>query len=100
MRVSLRRLDEELSTDDVPAHSFDRTEKLAPRQVVEVQIDLLPVGLVFHTGEQLRLIISGQSILGTMMPGMPEYVSANAGVHIVHTGGRRASYIQLPMKGA
>lgn len=100
LRVSLRRLDEELSTDDVPAHSFDRTEKLTPGQVVDVQIDLLPVGLAFHAGEQLRLIISGESILGTMMPGMSEYVSANAGFHIVHTGGRRASCIQLPIKGA
>ena len=30
LRVSARHLDPDLSTDDVPAHSFDRVEKLAP----------------------------------------------------------------------
>ena len=98
LRVSLRRLDNDLSTGDVPAHTFDRTEKLAAGEVVDVQIDLLPVGLVFHSGEQLRFIISGRSLLGTMMPGMPEYTSPNGGTHIVHTGGDLASYLQLPVE--
>ncbi|MFE2038885.1 hypothetical protein ACFXBB_37840 [Streptomyces scopuliridis] len=43
LRVSLRHLDEALSTDDVPGHTFDRTEKLAAGEIVEVEIDLLPV---------------------------------------------------------
>jgi predicted acyl esterase len=78
LRVSLRRLDETLSTDAVPAHSFDRIEKLAPGEVADVEIDLLPIGLAFHPGEQLRLVISGR--------------------HIVHTGGEHASYLQLPVQ--
>ncbi|WP_077035057.1 CocE/NonD family hydrolase [Pelomonas sp. KK5] len=97
LRVSLRHLDEALSTEDVPYHRFDRTEKLAPGQIVDVQVDLLPVGLVFHPGEQLRFIVSGRSLLGTMMPGMPPYTSPNTGAHLVHTGGQRASYLQLPL---
>ena len=32
LRVSARHLDETLSTDDVPAHTFDRVEKLAARR--------------------------------------------------------------------
>ncbi|XVU28472.1 CocE/NonD family hydrolase [Actinoplanes sp. CA-054009] len=100
LRVSLRRLDEKLSTDDVPAHSFDRVEKLSPGQVVDVEIDLLPVGLAFHPGEQLRLVVSGRSLLGPMMPRLVEYVPANSGRHVVHTGGAYASYLQLPVLGA
>ncbi len=100
LRVSLRHLDEKLSTEDVPAHSFDRVEKLSPGEVVDIEIDLLPVGLTFHPGEQLRLIVSGRSLLGTMMPGNREYVPANSGRHIVHTGGERASYLRLPVRGA
>ncbi|NED80371.1 hydrolase, partial [Streptomyces sp. SID11233] len=65
LRVSMRHLDPALSTDEVPAHTFDRVEKLAPGEVVEVEIELLPVGLAFHAGEQLRLVISGRSLLGT-----------------------------------
>ncbi|RII20533.1 hypothetical protein DSC45_04835 [Streptomyces sp. YIM 130001] len=100
LRVSMRHLDPTVSTEEVPAHSFDRIEKLSAGGVVDVEIDLLPIGLTFHPGEQLRLVISGRSLLGTMMPGNREYVPANAGQHIVHTGGERASYVQLPVKTA
>ena len=97
LRASVRHLDPDLSNQEVPAHTFDRVEKLTPGQVVDVQIDLLPLGLVFSPGEALRLVISGRSLLGTMMPGIGEYTPANAGRHLVHTGGQRASYLQLPV---
>jgi hypothetical protein len=71
---------------------------LSPGEVVEVEIDMLPVGLVFYPGEQLRLIVSGTSLLGTMMPGMPEYTSPLGGTHIIHTGGETASFLQLPVQ--
>ncbi|MEV6180533.1 CocE/NonD family hydrolase [Streptomyces sp. NPDC052015] len=100
LRVSMRHLDEKLSTEAIPAHSFDRVEKLSPGEVVDVEIDLLPVGLTFYPGEQLRLVISGRSLLGTTMPGNREHTPANKGQHIVHTGGERASYLQIPVKPA
>lgn len=100
LRVSARHLNPELSTDDVPAHTFDRVEELEPGQVVDVEIDLLPLGLVFRPGEQLRFVVSSANLLGTLMPGIAEYVGANAGVHVVHTGGERASYLQLPVLAA
>ena len=97
LRASLRRLDQALATDAVPAHTFDRIEKLSAGEVVDLEIDLLPIGLVFYPGEQLRLVISGRSLLGTMMPGTREYAPANSGSHIIHTGGSHASYLQLPV---
>jgi predicted acyl esterase len=98
LRVSVRHSDETLSTDAVPAHSFDRVEKLAPGEIAEIEIDLLPVGLAFHPGEQLRLVISGRHLLGPMMPRLVEYTPANTGRHIIHTGGDHASYLQLPVQ--
>ncbi|MFF3095388.1 CocE/NonD family hydrolase [Streptomyces cyaneofuscatus] len=100
LRVSMRHLDEQLSTEDVPAHSFDRVEKLSPGEIVDVEIGLLPVGLTFRPGEQLRLVVSSRSLLGTMMPGNRAYTTPHGGRHIVHTGGDRASYLQLPVKPA
>ena len=97
LRVSMRHLDESLATDDVPAHTFDRVEKLSPGEIVDIEIDLLPVGLVFHPGEQLRFIVSAGNLLGTLMPGIREYVGANSGQHVIHTGGEHASYLQLPV---
>lgn len=98
LRVSLRNLDEALATDDVPEHTFDRVEKLAEGEIVEIDIDLLPLGLRFSAGEQLRFIVSSRNLLGTLMPAIREYVGANAGQHIIHTGGERASYLQLPVQ--
>ncbi|WAJ46344.1 CocE/NonD family hydrolase [Mycobacterium sp. Aquia_216] len=98
LRVSMRHLDEELSTDEVPAHSFDRVEKLSPGTAVEIDIDLLPIGLVFHPGEQLRLVVSAQNLFGPWMPGLREYTPRNSGRHLVHTGGSHASYLQLPVQ--
>lgn len=100
LRVSMRHPDEKLSTEGIPAHSFDQVEKLSPGEVVDVEIDLLPVGLTFYAGEQLRLVISSRSLLGTMMPGIREYTTPFGGRHIIHTGGDRASYVQLPVKPA
>jgi predicted acyl esterase len=97
MRVSARHLDEALTTDAVPAHSFDRVEKLSPGEIVAVEIDLFPIGLVFHPGEQLRLVVSAQNALGPIMPATRDYLPQNSGKHVVHTGGNHASYLQLPM---
>ena len=98
LRVSARHLDEKLSTDEVPAHTFDRVEKLQPDEVAEIEIDLSPIGLVFYAGEQLRLVISAQNALGPVMPAIREYVPQNSGQHVIHTGGRYPSYLQLPIQ--
>ncbi|KQR38006.1 MULTISPECIES: CocE/NonD family hydrolase [Microbacterium] len=100
LRISARHLDEALTTEDVPAHSFDRVEKLTPGEVVEVDIDLLPLGLAFGAGEQLRFIVSARNLLGTLMPGIDEYAPENRGAHVIHTGEGRASYLQLPVRAA
>lgn len=100
LRVSARHLDEALSTPDVPAHSFDRVERLSAGEVVDVEIELLPVGLAFHAGQQLRFVVSSRNLLGTVMPGIREYTGANSGQHVLHTGGAHASYLQLPVRQA
>jgi predicted acyl esterase len=100
LRVSARHLDPVLSTNEVPAHSFDRVEKLSAGEVVDIEIDMFPVGLVFYPGEQLRLIITARNLLGPLMPMVADFTPANRGQHIIHTGGTRASYLQLPILSA
>ena len=99
LRASMRRLDEAQSTEDIPVHSFDRVEKLSPGEVVCLDIDLFPIGLALNPGEQLRLVVSGVHTLGGVMPGTDNVPSENRGRHVIHTGGDRASYLQLPLKG-
>ena len=97
LRASMRRLDAAKSTDTVPAHTFDRVEKLSPGEVVEVDIDLFPIGLALGEGQSLRLTLSGHHLLGGVMPGVDNVPSDNRGRHIIHTGGPRPSYLQLPV---
>ncbi|MFE5776822.1 CocE/NonD family hydrolase [Brachybacterium sp. NPDC056505] len=99
LRVSLRHEDDALSNPENPVHTFDRPQHLAAGEVVEVAIDLLPIGLSFRTGQQLRLVISSRNLLGTMMPGIREYVGANQGRHVIHTGGEHPSHLLLPVMG-
>jgi uncharacterized protein len=96
LRVSARHLDEGLSTDDVPAHSFDRVEHLSAGEVVDVE--MLPIGLAFRGGDQLRFVVSSRNLLGTLMPGIREYAGANRGQHVIHTGGEHPSSLQLPVQ--
>lgn len=72
-------------------------KKLESGTIAEIQIDLSPTGLLFYPGEQVRLVISGRNLLGTMMPGAIKYTPANRGQHVIHTGGSHASYLQLPV---
>ena len=98
LRASMRHLDETRSTDDIPAHTFDRVERLTPGEVVPLDIDLFPVGLVLYPGEQLRLVVTGHNIVGGPMPMVENVPTCNRGRHIIHTGSDRASYLQIPVK--
>ena len=100
LRASMRHLDEIESTDSIPVHSFDRIEKLAPGEVVRLDIDLFPVGLALQPGDQLRLVISGAHLLGGVMPGTANVEPDNKGRHVVHTGGANASYLQIDQRAA
>ena len=100
LRVSMRHLDEAVSTEIIPAHSFDRVEKLCPAEIVRVDIDLFPIGLAFDPGEELRLVITGHHLLGGVMPGVGNVVPNNRGRHVVHTGGRYSSFLQLQQRMA
>lgn len=97
LRASMRRLDSKLATEELPAYRFDRVEKLAQGEVVELDIILSPLGLSYRSGETLRIVVSTKDELGSVMPGTPGCTPDNKGTHILHTGGEYASYLQLPL---
>ncbi|CDT23436.1 Putative acylase (fragment) [Sphingobacterium sp. PM2-P1-29] len=97
LRASHRNLDPVLSTEDVPAYSFDRVEKLGAGEIVALDIVLSPIGMVYYAGDTLRVMISSKDEIGSVMPGTPGCIPNNKGIHILHTGGRYASYLQMPI---
>lgn len=96
LRASMRHLDEQKSTEILPAYTFDRVEKLEKGEIVELDIILSPIGLTYYAGETLRVVISSKDEIGSIMPGTPGCVPDNRGWHILHTGGKYASYLQIP----
>ncbi|WP_048000676.1 CocE/NonD family hydrolase [Lactiplantibacillus herbarum] len=97
LRASMRHLDAQLATDEIPAYTFDRVEKLAKGEIVSLDIVLSPIGLAYQAGETLRVVVSSKDELGSVMPGTPGCTPDNQGVHVLHTGGEFASYLQLPL---
>jgi predicted acyl esterase len=107
LRVSMRGLDDKLSTPFVPVQSFLRSDPVPAGKVVAVDVSILPESVQFHAGEQLRLIVSGQQpppSSGTVevaglgsMPPLPPLPTKNVGTDVVHTGGTFDSYLQIPI---
>lgn len=101
-RVSLRAQDSKLATDYRPSNSFATAQKLTPGEIVPVDVAILPEAQIWHAGQQLRLTISGKRDMAIVSaPFLPtDKLGAdtlNAGIHIVHTGVRYPSYLQLPI---
>ena len=97
LRASARHLDPILSTDSIPAYSFDRVEKISEGEIVELDIVLSPIGMTYYAGDTLRVMVSSKDEIGSVMPGTPGCITNNRGTHILHTGGKYASYLQMPL---
>lgn len=96
IRVSRRKLDEQLSTDYWPVQAHTCDEYLEPGQIVPVEIELLPTSRIWHKGQTLRLTISGTYKREQwLFPEKPQFY--NKGKHIVYAGGQYDSYLQIPV---
>lgn len=96
-RASLRGTDPELSGPARPHHRFDRVEKLAPGEVVPVEVQIWPLGMRWSAGQQIQLVIAGQKLSGTEFPGLAGPDTVNRGRHVIHTGGPHASHLMIPV---
>jgi len=98
-RASMRHVDPARSGPAEPYHTFDRVEKLAPGEIVPVDIQIWPLGMVWRAGEQISLVIGGQKLSGMEFPGLAGPDTVNRGRHVVHTGGRFDSHLLIPVTG-
>jgi uncharacterized protein len=102
LRASHRRLDNSRSTPWFPYHPHDKEELLKPGQVVPLDIDIRPLGMHWHAGEKMELIIAGYNVMSRFRKGAPGGMSLpglqtrNQGFHIIHTGGQYDSYLLMP----
>ncbi len=95
LRVSQRELDPLLSTPWQPVQKFRGEKKLKRREIVPVEIALLPSSTLFRKGESLRLFIQGHCPTDHWVVFYDWLI--NKGRHVVYTGGRYDSYLQVPV---
>lgn len=96
LRVSHRALDPKLSTPYEPVQAHTKEEKLHPGEIVEVNIPIVPTSWLFHKGQQLRVEIAGRYIREGWFEPL-SWESDNHGKHIIHTGGKYESFLQVPV---
>jgi len=96
LRVSLRELDEEKTTDYRPYQTLNNPQKLVPGEIVPVDIDVWPSSRVWHAGEQISVEIMGYYQRFDWYEPF-DFNTVNKGSHIIHTGGKYDSYLQIPL---
>ncbi len=99
LRVSHRELDAAASTPFMPVLAHRRERKLAPGEIVPVDIEIWPSGTRFEAGESLRLVIQGSDIYDYPKPSVHARHEdlRNAGRQNVHMGGDRPARLLLPI---
>jgi predicted acyl esterase len=97
LRVSHRALDAAQSTPSEPYLTHRAEEFLSPGQIVPIEIGIWPVGMRWHAGEQLRLMIAGYNLTPMPVPGIKPPVLRNKGEHVIHMGGKYDSHLLVPV---
>ena len=92
--ASRRALDLEASTEFEPILAHQRDEKLAPGEIVPLEIALNPSSTFFRAGEGIELIISPREIVPS--PPYRKSTEHNRGLHVIHFGGQYDSYLLAP----
>jgi uncharacterized protein len=99
LRASHRELDEKRSTPHQPWLLHRRALKLKPGVPVPVEIEIWPSGTLFAKGEKLRVVVQGSDIYKyarwIVRAGHPKTI--NAGVHVIHAGGKYDSHLLVPV---
>lgn len=98
-RASMRATDEAQSTAAEPYHTFEQVQKLAPGEIVPVDIQIWPLGMRWRAGEQIQVVVGGQKLSGVEFPGLPGPDTINRGQHVIHTGGTYDSHLLIPVTG-
>ena len=92
--ASRRALDLEASTEFEPTLAHQCDEKLAPGEIVPLEIALNPSSTFFRAGEGIELIISPREIVPS--PPYRKSTAHNRGLHVIHFGGQYDSYLLAP----
>jgi predicted acyl esterase len=95
LRASQRHVSASKSTKTWSTLSHEKVEKARPGEVVRLDVQMWPTGIVFEAGEQLVLKISGEKIGIAALPHLPKAANENRGEHVIHLGGGKHSSLKF-----
>ena len=95
LRVSHRAVDPDKSRPARPYHTHERLQKLAPDEIVPVEMEILPSSTWFEAGTRLELTVLGTD--DAKYPAFTHKRTVNRGMHQIHCGGRFNSYLLVPL---
>lgn len=95
LRVSQREIDYDKSEVYDTWYKNTKEELIKPNEVVEVEIAMWPLGMRWRKGETLLFTISAGNLQLFEFP-VPPTVTRNQGQHTIYTGGKYASYLEVP----
>jgi predicted acyl esterase len=98
--VSHRALDQERSLDWLPVHAHTRAEPVAPGELVNLSIPLLPQATRLRAGDELVLELRStwlfpRNPISGQMPA--RYVPETAGTTRVHLGPEHRNVLRVPI---
>ncbi len=97
LRASHRKLDPKMSLPYRPYHAHNERWWLKSGEIVACEIEIWPACMVFKQGHRIRLDIQPRDGAGSA-PYLHYPAAYNTGgENTVHTGGRMASYLLLPI---
>jgi len=96
LRVSMRELDPDRTTDFQPVPLLKNAQKLTPGEIVPVDIDIVPHSRFWHKGQTIRVQIAGRYIREDWFEPL-SWETDNQGNHIIYSGGKYDSYLQVPV---
>jgi uncharacterized protein len=98
LRVSHRELAPARSTPSEPYMTHRRLQLLRPKEIVPVEIGIWPTSMLWHAGQQLRVIVTGH-YMETRGPDWWEsfhYETLGRGTCVIHTGGKYDAHLLVP----
>jgi predicted acyl esterase len=99
LRVPHRELDPALSTPSEPYLMHRRLQLLRPKEIVPVETGIWPTSMVWHAGQQLRVVVRGHYVETRGLDWWEsfKYESLDRGTCIIHTGGKYDSHLLAPI---
>ena len=97
LRASLRKLDEQESTEYKPIYAYDEVQKLTPNRAYPLEIELWDSAMVVAAGHSLLLEIGSQNQSGCGMTTQTAEGRIWDADVTLHTGGEYDTHLLLPI---